>query len=61
VDGGTDSGVMRIMGQVREAARACFPLRMVGTAGFPNMISEDDVFTVARARAPDRRPSAPRC
>jgi hypothetical protein len=33
VDGGTDSGVMRVMGQAREAARARFPLVGVAAEG----------------------------
>ena len=45
VDGGTDSGVMRVIGQVRDAARAHFPL--VGVA------AEDTVILPGTPAAPD--------
>jgi SLOG in TRPM, prokaryote len=52
VDGGTDSGVMRVAGQVREAAGARFPL--VGVA------AEGTVLLPNRAAAPDAARLEPR-
>jgi hypothetical protein len=37
VDGGTDSGVMRVMGRVRDATSASFPL--IGVAAMGNVIA----------------------
>jgi hypothetical protein len=52
VDGGTDAGVMRVMGQVREAAKARFPL--VGVA------AEGTVLLPSRVAAPDAARLEPR-
>jgi SLOG in TRPM, prokaryote len=45
VDGGTDSGVMRVMGQIRDAAGASFPLVGVaaeGTVSIPGTLPPPD-------------------
>jgi len=53
VDGGTDSGVMRLIGQARSATGAEFPLVGVAATGTVDVPGRDTIFSDAAALEPN--------